>query len=270
MDKSLRHRINAGREAVKNQLRFFRQQFGAVLSEWKADDTRVTFADFAISEKIFQELRQSFPDDHFCSEESNPSDEITRFTSRYAWVLDPIDGTNNYALGVAFCAISLALLRDGKPVYGLIYDFSRDELIQGGPGLGLLRGNTSWKLKESLTIEERSAVVGVHFPLPANQLETFAPMLSKLRLRSLGSGALNLAYTAMGVLDGCIDFKVKVWDIAAAAALMSAVGREIRFLRNEPFPLAEFHADALGIAYVAGSPAFMDWLRENCPSLQGI
>lgn len=270
MDKSLRHRINAGREAVKNQCRFFRQQFGAVLSEWKADDTRVTFADFAISEMIFKELRQSFPDDHFCSEESNPGDEIIQLNNRYCWVLDPIDGTNNYALGMTFCAISLALLKDGQPAYGLVYDFSRDEFIQGGPGLGIQRGSANWKLNTTEVIDERSAVVGAHFPLPAEHLQILAPLLTGFRLRSFGSGTLNLAYTAMGVLDGCIDFKVKVWDIAASAALTRAAGREMHFLSADPFPLKEFHADAPTLAYVAGSPAFMKWIRTKCPSLPGI
>lgn len=269
MDTSLRHRVNAGRQAVKGQLRFFRQQFGAVLSEWKADDTRVTFADFAISEKVFNELRQAFPEDHFCSEESNPGDEVIQLTSRYTWVLDPIDGTNNYALGIAFCAISLALLKDGEPVFGLIYDFSRDEYIQGGPGLGIQRGASSWRLPAATPLEERSAVVGAHFPLPPEHLDALAPLLGRFRLRCFGSGALNLAYTALGVLDGCIDFKVKVWDIAAAVALMRAADRELHYLGAAPFPLRSFHVDAPIIPYIAGSPAFMDWMRLNCPLSQG-
>ncbi|MCC5834296.1 MAG: inositol monophosphatase [Opitutales bacterium] len=269
MDTSLRHRVNAGREAVKNQLRFFRQQFGAVLSEWKSDDTRVTFADFAISEKVFKELRQSFPEDHFCSEESNPSDEVIQLSSRYSWVLDPIDGTNNYALGIAFCAISLALLKDGEPVFGLIYDFSRDELIQGGPGFGIQRGNGPWRLPAAAPLEERSAVVGAHFPFPPEHLPALAPLLGRFRLRSFGSGALNLAYTALGVLDGCIDFKVKVWDIAAAVALIRTTDRQLFFMDAQPFPLREFHAEAPTIRYIAGSPAFVDWMRLNCPLPQG-
>ena len=58
IDHKVRHRINAGRVAIQNQIAFFTRQFGEVISEWKEDDTRVTFADFAISEKVFAELRK--------------------------------------------------------------------------------------------------------------------------------------------------------------------------------------------------------------------
>ena len=100
----MRHRINAAREAVRDQIAFFGRQFGQVVSEWKEDDTRVTFADFAISEKLFAELRRDFPQDDYCSEEASPLDEVSELSARYAWVIDPIDGTNNYALGFPVCA----------------------------------------------------------------------------------------------------------------------------------------------------------------------
>ena len=108
MHPDLKHRVNAARVAVLDQVEFFTRYFGEVNSEWKPDDTRVTFADFAISERIIAELRSSFPEDDFCSEESNPQDECITLSGKYAWILDPIDGTNNYALGIPMCAISLA------------------------------------------------------------------------------------------------------------------------------------------------------------------
>ena len=112
-DGQLRHRINAGREAVKAQTAFFGRQFGQVASEWKEDDTRVTFADFAISENVFAALRRDFVEDDYCSEEASPQDEVIDLGEGFAWIIDPIDGTNNYALGFSVCAISLALLHDG-------------------------------------------------------------------------------------------------------------------------------------------------------------
>jgi myo-inositol-1(or 4)-monophosphatase len=99
----------------------------------EGDETRVTFADFAISENILTELRRSFPDDDFLSEEGNPADEVLPLRARFAWLLDPIDGTNNYALGMPACAISLALLRDGEPLYGFVYDLGREGWSRAGP-----------------------------------------------------------------------------------------------------------------------------------------
>jgi myo-inositol-1(or 4)-monophosphatase len=254
-DLKLRHRINAGRVAVREQIAFFGRQFGAVDSEWKADDTRVTFADFAISEKVFADLRADFPEDNYCSEESNPLDEVVQLESDFTWVIDPIDGTNNYALGFPVCAISLALLYKGVPVYGFIYDHSREGLFEGGKGFGLMLDQK--KVNRNELAAQAQTMFGLHFPMEANVLRKLEPLLSKYRVRCLGSAALTLTSVATGYLTAAIDLKVKVWDIAAATALCQAVGLEVQFFDYSPFPLKEFHAQAEYCPCVAGS-------AENC------
>lgn len=262
MDKTLRHRVNAARVAVKSQISFFARQFGEVPSEWKEDETRVTFADFAISERIIAELRNMFPEDDYCSEESNPLDDSMPLEARYAWVLDPIDGTNNYAIGIPFCGISLALLKQGEPVYGIIHDFARNRLIQGGPGHGLFDGSRRIQPLKDRPFPPRTGIVGMHFPLPQASYDRLGPLLTAYRVRSLGSGALNLAYTALGFLDGSADFRVKVWDIAAAYALVRAAGLEFHPLSEPVFPLKTFHQKAPSTPYAAGTRAFCEAFRR--------
>ncbi len=261
MDKALRHRVNAARVAVKNQIGFFRELFGQVVSEWKADETRVTFADYAITEKLFSELRRSFAEDQFISEESVPMDEVVEMDSRYAWILDPIDGTNNYALGMAACAISLALLKEGVPIYGLIYDGSTGQLIEGGPGHGIQVDGRKYTPIER-TFEERAGIIGMHFPLPSRRAESLAPLMETYRVRSLGSAALQLAYVALGRLDGSLDENVRVWDVAGAVAILGASGREIRFLSEAPFPLRKLDMQADYIRYIAGTKEIMERLEN--------
>ena len=256
LDAQLRHRINAGRVAVRDQVAFFGRQFGEVSSEWKEDDTRVTFADFAISEKIFAELRRDFPEDDYCSEEASPLDETLELEARFAWVVDPIDGTNNYALGCSFCAISLALLLDGVPVYGFIYDHSTEDLLEGGLGYGLLRNQK--KIDRDETVASAQTMIGLHFPMAPEQLEALAPLLVKYRVRCIGSGALTAAYVATGYLSGVIDYRVKVWDIAAAYALCAAVGLQWTFTAGAPFPLKRFHPQMDFSPYYAGSDSFVE------------
>lgn len=246
---------------MRDQIAFFNQQRGKVASEWKADETRVTFADFAISEKVLGELRRSFPDDQFLSEESGLMDEVVPVSARYSWVLDPIDGTNNYALGMASCAISLALLKKGSPVYGLVYDGSTGELIEGGPRQPLLVDGKRFVPAER-PFERRNSIVAVHFPVSGERVPELRPLLEGYRIRSLGSAALHLAYTALGRLDGSIDERVRLWDVAAAAALLKAAGREIRFLDASPFPVAEFRLKGAFIRYVAGSRAFLERMQN--------
>ncbi|WPJ95318.1 inositol monophosphatase [Coraliomargarita algicola] len=258
LDSQLRHRINAARVAVRDQIAFFGRQFGDVASEWKEDDTRVTFADFAISEKLFAELRRDFPEDDYCSEEASPLDEVLELEARFAWVVDPIDGTNNYALGCTFCAISLALLLDGEPIYGFIYDHSTKDLLEGGPGRGFMRNQK--KVDRNKAVADAQTMIGLHFPMPVEELEVLAPLLAKYRVRCIGSGALTAAYVATGYLTGVIDSRVKVWDIAAAYALCRAAGLQWIFTESSPFPLRRFHPKMDFSPYYAGADSFVEEL----------
>lgn len=257
---ALRHRINAGRVAVRDQTSFFERQFGQVASEWKEDDTRVTFADFAISEKLFAELRRDFPQDDYCSEEASPLDEDLALEADFSWIVDPIDGTNNYALGVPICAISLALLHKGVPVYGFIYDHSTGSLYEGGPGYGLLRNQK--KVNRNATAAEAQTMIGLHFPIEVALQAKLAPLLAKYRVRCFGSAALSATYVATGYLTGAIDCRVKVWDIAAAYALCAAAGLEWKFVEDQPFPAKTFHPHQGHCPYYVGTPILIEEIES--------
>ena len=89
LEIAIRHRINAGRVAIKDQIPFFRRHFGQVSSDWKADASRVTFADIAISENLFACLKNDFADDDFCSEEMSTNASPIELSGDFSWVLDP-------------------------------------------------------------------------------------------------------------------------------------------------------------------------------------
>lgn len=262
MDKALRHRINLARSALADQMVFFDKQRGQVASEWKADDSRVTFADFVISETLQKEICRVFPEDQFFSEESAIEDEETPLESRYSWLLDPIDGTNNYAMGLASSAISLALLKAGEPIYGWVYDGGTRELLEGGPGHPLLRNGR--RIAPLARDERAPRMIAIHFPLAPGSGMALRPLLERDRIRSLGSAALHLAYVALGRIDGSIDERVREWDIAAAYALLGAVRGQMYFPDGSPFPMRRFSPRASPVRYVAGSEAFIrevqNWL----------
>ncbi len=261
MDKALRHRVNAARVAIRNQVAFFNELKGRVASEWKADDTRVTFADFAISENVIKELRATFKSDQFLSEETAPQDEPLELDARYFWVLDPIDGTNNYALGLPGSAISLGLFKAGHPVYGLVYDGSTNELLEGGKGFPI-RINGRKHSVPSRSFDRRSGMVAAHFPLPSGRTRQLEELLETYRVRSLGSAALHLAYAALGRLDGVIDEDTRLWDIAASISLAYAGGIQVRFLGETPFPVKQFQMKDSRLRYLAGNPAFLQEMEN--------
>ena len=258
-DVKLRHRINAGRVAIDSQRAFFKRQFGQVASEWKDDATRVTFADFAISENLSVALRRDFSEDAYCSEEANPQDEVQMLTSEFAWVVDPIDGTNNYALGFPVCAISLALLHKGVPVYGFVYDYSTDSLLEGGPEFGAFRNQK--KMLRTNPAEDAQTIIGLHFPMDDELIDRLKPLMARYRVRSFGSGALKATLVATGYLSGAVDNRVKVWDIAAAYAICKGAGMEFEFLEKSPFPLEEFHPGMEYCPYFAGSETFFKEIK---------
>jgi myo-inositol-1(or 4)-monophosphatase len=255
----LNARIQAAQQAVLGQTERLHHDFGQVESRWKSDGTRVTATDVAISEAIFAELSRAFPSDQFLSEELAETNEPIPVTSRFAWILDPIDGTNNFALGIPHCAIALGLLEHGVPVYGVVYDFSRRSLMTGGPGFGLMDGGRLARVSTGpLT---RSSLVGLHSPTDKTLLAMASGVMSEFKIRGLGSATLHLAYAAAGLLDGCVDFNVKIWDLAAAIPLMQAAGGEVQFLNGEQIPVRTFDLKMKPITYLAGGPAICARLR---------
>lgn len=258
-DPDLQQRIEAGRLAVLSQTDLLQREFGRVESKWKHDGTRVTAVDVAISEAIVRDLAARFPSDQQFSEELAVTDAPTPVTAEFCWVLDPIDGTNNFALGIPHCAISLGLFRCGQPVYGFVYDLSRRTLIEGGPGFGVRDGQRSCRVNTAPVTRE--SLVGFHSPFDKALLPQAAGVLSGYKIRGLGSATLHLAYVATGLLDGCIDFNVKIWDLAAAIPLVLAAGGEVRFLNGEQLPLRTFDLKMGRIVYVAGSTATCDRLQ---------
>ncbi len=253
-------RATVARRVVRQFSERLHADLGRVSSDWKADGSRVTQTDMAISTGIIAALSAEFPADICLSEELGASRAI-EVSSRFSWVLDPIDGTNNFALGLAQCAISLALLEEGEPVYGVVYDAARKILIHGGPGFGVWDGEQSAQVHQGRL--QRSSPVGFHSPHAAESFPGHGEaMVAHCKVRALGSSALHLAYVAVGLLEGVVDHNVKLWDIAAGIALVRGAGGDVDFLANDPLPLRIFDLEMPRIFYVGGGRAFREDLKN--------
>jgi len=246
-------RIEAAKRVVLAQTALLHRDFGHAKSLWKTDGTRVTPVDLAISEGIVSALQAQFPEDDFFSEELANADAPIPLTKRFAWVLDPIDGTNNYAMGIAHCAISLGLLENGRPVYGVVYDLARRTLMHGGPGHGVFDGERNVHVRPEPP--DAQTLLGFHSPYDKTFAAHAATLVESFKIRGLGSSTLHLAYVAVGILGGTVDHNVKIWDIAAAVPMCLAGGGRVEFLNGEQFPLRYFDLKMRRIFYIAGNDA---------------
>lgn len=254
-EETMQKRIQVGLEAVESQIPLFQKHFGRVESQWKSDRSRVTEADLTISKETEARILAAFPEDQFFSEETQEQTEPVPITSEYVWVIDPVDGTNNFAIGASMCAISLGLLRQGRPVYGFIYDHTRRVVMHGGKGYGVFDGDGEMKPSERTASNELFAA------FDGFSAERLFTLLSALRgqgfkMRNVGSGTLHLAHTANGLLDGSFSNRVSIWDVAAAIAICEESGSEFNEFGTSFFPMTEFELKAPKMYYYAGTPFF--------------
>ncbi|HTT58151.1 MAG TPA: inositol monophosphatase [Opitutaceae bacterium] len=260
MQAAIQRRAEAARRIVRSQAGRMHRNFGRARATLKADGTRVTAADLAISAAILRRLRTEFPADQAFSEEGPGAGPAPAVTARFCWVLDPIDGTNNFSDGIPFCAISLALLEHGRPVYGVVYDLGRRTLIHGGPGIGAFDGGRPARARPEPPHDH--SLVAVHSPYERDCVPQVAAVVRAFKMRGLGSSTLHLAYVGIGLLDGLLDHNVRFWDIAAAHAIALGGGAEIHYLRNHPFPLRRLDPNPPRIHYIAGNAAMCRRLRQ--------
>lgn len=187
----------------------------------------VTEFDKRSEEIIISAIQQKFPEHAILAEESGHHPTI----SEYQWVIDPLDGTTNFAHGIPFFAVSIALLKNNSPVLGVVYDPLRNEMFSAELGQGAILNNNP--IHVSARTELGQAVISTGFPYdlrtnPRNNLAQFVQFqLRTQAVRHLGAAALDCSWTAMGRLDGYWEFGIKPWDIGAGALIVGEAGGRV-------------------------------------------
>lgn len=207
--------------------------------EAKQHSDLVSDADKASEALILGAIRERFPDHAILAEESGASAGASRDT----WVIDPLDGTLNYVHGFPFYCVSIALVRDGEPQLGVVFDPLRGELFAAQRGAGA-RANGR-RLHVSATPALSAALLTTGFPYsrfsqPDNNLREFARLSLRAReIRRSGSAALELCYVAAGRSDGHWELELNAWDLAAGALIVREAGGVVSDWRGRPWALEE-------------------------------
>jgi myo-inositol-1(or 4)-monophosphatase len=224
----------------------------------------VTDADTLSERYVLEALQKAYPTHTVLSEEAGLLD---KGTSGPRWVVDPLDGTTNYAHRLPHFAVSIAVEEGGRVQAGAVYDPMRGELFSAGRGMGAtLNGEP---IRPSAATELGKSLLCTGFPYdvrerPELPVGLLSRMLTRAQgIRRLGSAALDLAYVACGRLDGYFEFGLKPWDVAAGALLVEEAGGVMRGLSGGAwrFPSGDVLAGAPGIAD-ALEAACQEALRE--------
>jgi myo-inositol-1(or 4)-monophosphatase len=196
----------------------------------------VTETDIAVEALIVAHLRAAFPGHRFLGEEGG-GDEW-RAPGSPIWLIDPLDGTNNFAHGFPPVGVSLALLADGQPVVGVIHDPLRGETFAATAGGGATLDGQP--IQVSSVGQLADAFLATGFPYdrrtaPDNNVERLDHFLRRsLGVRRAGAAVLDQAYVACGRLDGFWEIRLKPWDVAAGVLLVREAGGRATDFEGSP------------------------------------
>ena len=226
--------IETGILAVKKGGDILRQGFGKVENiSFKGEIDLVTEIDHLSEDKIICFLKENLPDYDILAEEGGGYDS----GSACRWILDPLDGTTNYAHGYPCFCVSLALEYDRKIVWGAVYDPIREELFSAEKGKGAFLNNERINVSSTAMLDRAMLCTGFPYDVREsaddilNFLEGF--LKTAQAIRRDGSAALDLCYVAMGRFDGFWEMRLKPWDIAAGALIVQEAGGSATGLDND-------------------------------------
>jgi myo-inositol-1(or 4)-monophosphatase len=211
-------------------------RFADVSRDHKHDGSVVTEADHVMQDRVQRELAAQWPGFAFLGEEM-PAAEHARLTSQNdtgLWVLDPLDGTSNFAAGIPFFSVSLALLIGGRPELGIVYDPIRDEAFYAQRGVGAWLNGLSLGTRALLGLPLQRSIAVVDFkrlsgPLAAH-LGATPPYGSQ---RNFGSSALDWCWLADGRFHVYLHGGQKLWDYAAGSLILTEAGGHAVTLKGE-------------------------------------
>ncbi|MGC4030519.1 MAG: inositol monophosphatase [Tepidisphaeraceae bacterium] len=266
----LRFAVDLARGAGAVVRRYYGQVDRLTKTHATTTEEAVTEGDRATQRHIVAALRDRYPDDGLIGEESDSGDAITfecKNPMGRNWVIDPIDGTNNYVNGVGIFAVCIGLMDQGRPVLGVVYDVSRDLAYFAAEGQGAWLGNQKiaaldTPLSDRTVIMLTSNLLDKNGNCPAYATRWLAQTNWKIRM--FGSAALEAVHVAAGVAHGAITVNGKLWDCVAPAAIVLEAGGLITDLTGGPvFPFDLKNYNGAKVPYLAAGKAAQQTLLSE-------
>ncbi|MEN6520660.1 MAG: inositol monophosphatase family protein [Armatimonadota bacterium] len=205
----------------------------------------VTEVDIESESYILSRIKEYFPDHSIVSEEAGKAGTPE---TGYTWYIDPLDGTRNYALGIPFFCVSIALAKDGIAEYGVIFDPLHNELFYAAKGQGAMMNNRPVRVSGETDLED--SVISISWLRSRTAYSKFASYIERISsntsyFRRLGSAALISAYVAAGRIDAYMQGAINPWDIAAGTLLVKEAGGIVTDFAGRPIDLRKSYIDIL-------------------------
>jgi len=213
------------REAARAAGKILRRMLGNVHHITKKGEIDlVTEADLAAEKIILEIVGNKFPKDNILAEEAGKRDEASNRT----WLIDPLDGTTNFAHRFPFFAVSIALEIENEVVLGVVYNPYMNEFFEASKGKGAYLNDEPLRVSGSTTLQESLLATGFPYNVyerPENVVGLLKKMIVRAQgIRRLGSAALDLCYVAAGRLDGFWEEGLKPWDTGAGDIILREAG----------------------------------------------
>ncbi len=204
----------------------------------KGELSLVTETDKRSEQLILQKILSRFPDHSILSEESP-----ARGHSPSRWIIDPVDGTTNFAHTYPVACISIAFEEGGRVTFGGVYDPFREELFYAEKGHGATLNNLPIVVSQTPSLAESLLVTGFPYDRrehPDEYLQIWKTFMLRVQgIRRTGAAALDLAYVASGRFDGFWESKLNLWDVAAGSLLIEEAGGRLSDFSGRPLRLGE-------------------------------
>jgi len=235
--------IKAAKEAGKIILRYYSKNVDAVYKDNTYD--LVTKADIASENKIISIIKNKFPDHSILTEESG--EEI--HNSDYCWIIDPLDGTNNFYHKFPMFCVSIALYKKGKPLIGVVFDPLKNEFFCAEKNEGAYLNNKKILVSNVNCLSKSLLVLGFYYERGLLMRKSLGQMKKFFYenvhgIRRTGSAALDLCYTACGRFDGYWELKLNPWDYAAGSLILTEAGGRITNIQGKKYSLMMGNAAA--------------------------
>jgi len=223
--------LNFATETARKAGHILLEKFGRKLSVTKKGEINlVTEADLASEKFIVDRIKTHYPRHSILAEESGEA--VLVGEGSHKWIIDPLDGTTNFAHGYPCFCVNIALEHNGEIVLGVTYDPTRDEMFAGEKGRGASLNNKRISVSETERLGDSLLVTG--FPYDIAERGDFAAHFTKMLLASRavrrdGSAAIDLAYVACGRFDGFWEEGLNPWDVAAGVLLIREAGGRVTY-----------------------------------------